>query len=75
MSDLTSKHRPSPRRRAVALKRIAAGKDVLCRKPTKESPDHWMRRTLKEAFGNMTGSEIARELGLPSLPPRKRGQQ
>lgn len=66
--------RPSPTRRAVALRRIAAGQDVLRRKESRVSLDRWFKSTLKEAFGDMAGPEIARVLGLPSLP-RKRGRR
>lgn len=64
----------SPTRRAKAAKRIAAGRDVLRRKPTKESAERWFQRILYEAFGDADGPEIAQELGLPSMH-RKRGQQ
>lgn len=66
--------RPSPIRRAKAQRRIAAGQDVLRRKASFASLDRWMKRIVKEAFGDMEGHEIAQTLGLPDMR-RKRGQQ
>lgn len=71
---IAGQRKASPVRREVAQRRIAAGLDVLRRKPTKESNDHWMKRIVNEAFGDMEGHEVARVLGLPDLR-RKRGIQ